>query len=169
VSLRFALIGNSGCGKTTLAGALAREHRLPVLDLDSVAWLPEQIAVPRPEAEALSAVRDFCSAHADWVVEGCYANLIAAALAFEPVLLFLNPGVEACLEHCRRRPHEPHKYATQAEQDARLEFLLQWVRDYPQREDAMSLHAHRACFEAYAGPKREFGAALTYPLTANLF
>lgn len=160
MSRRFALLGNSGSGKTTLANALSRQFGLAVLDLDSVAWLPNRIAVPRPEPEALAAVRDFCAGHADWVVEGCYAHLIEATLDFRPTLLFLNPGVETCLAHCRQRPHEPHKYATKDEQDARLDFLLKWVREYPQRDDAMSLRAHRACFEAYVGAKRELTSAL---------
>jgi adenylate kinase family enzyme len=160
MSRRYALLGNAGSGKTTLANALAQRFSLSVLDLDSVAWLPDQIAMARPEPEALAAVREFCATHAGWVVEGCYANLIAAALDFQPTLLFLNPGVETCIEHCRQRPHEPHKYASRAEQDERLEYLLQWVREYPQREDAMSLAAHRACFDAYAGPRLELNKAV---------
>jgi adenylate kinase family enzyme len=164
---RFVLLGNSGSGKTTLAAWLGERHGIDVLDLDSVAWEPGQIAVPRDERSAQADVLAFCSARPGWVVEGCYANLVEVALGLQPQLLFLNPGVEACIEHCQRRPHEPHKYASKDEQDARLAFLLQWVREYPQREDAMSLRAHRACFEAYRGPKREFDAPLPLPLSAN--
>lgn len=50
---------------------------------------------------------------------------------------------------------EPHEYASRAEQDERLAFLLSWVRDHYVREDDLSLAGHRRCFEDYAGPKVE--------------
>jgi hypothetical protein len=64
-------------------------------------------------------------------------------------------GAEACKEHCRQRPWEPHKYVSRAEQDAKLQFLLQWVDDYYVRDGSMSLKGHRALFDGYSGPKRE--------------
>jgi aminoglycoside phosphotransferase len=63
--------------------------------------------------------------------------------------VFLNPGVEACVANARLRPWEPHKYASKAAQDANLEMLIAWIRDY-----AM-LPAHRATFDAFAGEKIE--------------
>jgi hypothetical protein len=55
--------------------------------------------------------------------------------------------------NCHDRPWEPHKYATKAEQDTKLEFLLSWVRGYGTRDDELSLRAHQALFEGYRGPK----------------
>jgi hypothetical protein len=81
--------------------------------------------------------------------------LIEAALRFEPLLIFLNPGAESCKAHCSSRPWEPHKYASKEEQDAKLQFLLSWVDDYYCREGSMSLAAHRAIFDGYAGRKVE--------------
>ena len=75
------------------------------------------------------------------------------ALAYSPILLFIDPGVEACLANCRSRPWEPHKYASKDEQDEKLEFLLSWVRDYDSREGDLSLTAHQALFEGYRGLK----------------
>ena len=76
-----------------------------------------------------------------------------------PELVFLNPGLAACLQNCRNRPWEPHKYASRAEQDSKLEFLLDWVADYYRRDGDMSLVRHRAIFDAYQGPKRELTRA----------
>lgn len=151
----IAILGNSGSGKSTLAAALAAAGGVPCLDLDTVAWEPGQIAVPRPEALARAAVRSFCRGHSNWLVEGCYTMLIEAALEFRPKLVFLNPGLEACLANCRSRPWEPHKYISQQDQDAKLEFLLSWVADYYARSGPLSLAAHERCFKAYAGPKYE--------------
>ena len=83
-----------------------------------------------------------------WVVEGCYASLVAESLAFGPTLVFLDPGIEACLAHCRQRPWEPHKYPSKTAQDEKLAFLLDWVRDYAQRDDDVSLKAHQSLFES---------------------
>ena len=155
--IRICILGNSGSGKSTLARWLAASADVAVLDLDSVAWEPDRPAVPRPEALARADVAAFCGDRESWVVEGCYANLIEAALPFSPLLVFLNPGREQCLANCRERPWEPHKYASRQEQDANLEFLLSWVAEYDTREGPMSLAAHRELFAAYAGRKVEFG------------
>ena len=153
--MRIALLGNSGSGKSTLARWLAGRAGAPLLDLDTVAWEAGQVAVAREPWAALHEVMLFCTTHEHWVVEGCYANLVAAALPFQPRLLFLDPGEATCLAHCRARPWEPHKYGTKAEQDERLAFLLTWVREYYTREGDLSWRGHRACFDGYAGPKEE--------------
>lgn len=159
--VRVAILGNSGSGKSTLARWLAARSAadVDVLDLDTIAWQPGADVVLRPEAEARADVAAFCRAREHWVVEGCYASLVGAALAFAPLLVLLDPGTEQCVANCRSRPWEPHKYASQAEQDARLEDLLSWVRDYDVRDGDLSRAEHRAAFAAYDGPK----LALTSP------
>lgn len=153
--MRFAILGNTGSGKTTLARWLARSADLALLDLDSVAWEPDRPAVARSGALAEADVAKFCTSHARWVVEGCYGNLIEAALRFQPFLVFLNPGPEACAANCLDRPWEPHKYPSKQEQDANLEFLLAWAAEYTTRDGSMSLGAHQAVFARYPGRKVE--------------
>jgi adenylate kinase family enzyme len=153
--VRVVVLGNSGSGKSTLAAALAATAGVPCLDMDTVAWERDRPAVPRTEALALDDIAVFCGSHENWVVEGCYANLAAAALELAPKLILLNPGLEACLANCRSRPWEPHKYPSKRAQDANLEFLLSWVEEYYTRNGPMSLAGHQDCFGSYAGPKRE--------------
>lgn len=153
--MRIAIIGNSGSGKSTLAAWFVRRSGAHYLDMDTVAWEPGKIAVPRPAELALADVAAFCAAHSSWVVEGCYADLIRAALRFSPRLLFLNPGEELCIANCRARHWERHKYDSKAEQDKHLSFLLSWVSQYYSRTDQMSLAAHAACMADYDGPKAE--------------
>lgn len=99
--MRIAILGNSGSGKSTLALWLAARTRAPLLDLDTVAWEPGSIAVSRSANAAEDDVRSFCTTYNSWIIEGCYANLVNAALQFRPRLLFLNPGERQCLENCR--------------------------------------------------------------------
>ncbi|MCU0974494.1 MAG: hypothetical protein MUF80_11160 [Burkholderiales bacterium] len=160
--MRFAVLGNSGSGKSSLAIWLARQIDLAILDLDTVAWEPNQIAVPRHEDIARADVHSFCDSHGRWVVEGCYPSLIAVALEYQPLLVFLNPGKARCVENCRSRPWEPHKYPSREEQDRLLGPLLTWVEDYYSRDGEMSLRGHRRCFDAYTGRKFEVTTQLSF-------
>ena len=89
--MRLALLGNSGSGKSTLARWACATAGVPGLDLDTVAWEPGQVAVAREPQAAEADVAAFCDAHPAWVVEGCYANLIAVALRRNPRLILLDP------------------------------------------------------------------------------
>lgn len=153
--MRFAVLGNSGSGKSTLANWLARSANLAVLDLDTVAWEPDQPAVARSGKLAEADVTAFCATHERWVLEGCYGNLIEAAFPFQPFLIFLNPGLESCTANCLNRPWEPHKYSSRQEQDTNLGLLLSWVAEYYTRNGPMSLGAHQAVFARYGGRKVE--------------
>jgi adenylate kinase family enzyme len=152
--MRVAIVGNSGSGKSTLAKLLAADSNVAVLDLDTIAWEPGKIAVPRDPADAAADVRMFCRSNQDWIVEGCYASLIEIALESGPELLVLDPGVEQCIDNCRSRPLEPHKYSTKEEQDKHLAFLLEWVAEYYARDDDMSLLAHKRVYDQYQGAKQ---------------
>ena len=149
---RILIFGNSGSGKTTMAAALAAEG-LAHLDLDVLAW--SEPGVRRPIEESREAIRAFVDMHEAWVIEGCYGDLIEEVVPFAGEVRFLNPGTEACIANCRARPWEPHKYATPEEQDARLDFLLDWVRQYETRDDEYSLARHRRIFEEFPGRKSE--------------
>lgn len=154
--LRLVIFGNSGSGKSTLAKKRAAEIGCVHLDLDTVAWDP---ACPMPTRMAIDDSRKlidaFLDEHDEWVIEGCYADLIGLVLPRATEMIFLNPGIETCIANARRRPWEPHKYASKEEQDAKLEFLIGWIRDYESRDDEFSLKAHRRLFDGFAGAKRE--------------
>ena len=153
--MRTLLFGNSGSGKSTLAKRLAQAHALAHLDLDAIVWEPDQIAVPRAPEAILASLHAFLEANERWVIEGCYGELVEAASGRCTELLFLNPGLQACLANNRQRPWEPHKYASKAEQDGMLDNLQAWVAGYYERDDGWSYAAHRRIFDAFAGPKRE--------------
>jgi adenylate kinase family enzyme len=150
--MRVVILGNAGSGKTTLARWLAERARAERLDLDTVAWEPGQSAVPREPALAQAEVGDFCRSHERWMVEGYYASLVRTALAFHPRLIWLDPGIEVCLANRRSRPWEPHKYASAAEQNERLPFLLEWVAGYDERTRELGRAEHRQCFLSYDEP-----------------
>jgi adenylate kinase family enzyme len=151
---RVLILGNAGSGKSTLAARLGAETGAPVLDLDTLVWVPGRMAEPRPPEAVRADLRAFSKRQAAWIIEGCYGDLANVVLDGRTELILLDPGEETCVANCRRRPWEPHKYASKEEQDARLDYLLAWVREYYHRDGPMSLRAHRALYDAYAGPKR---------------
>jgi len=153
--MRFLIFGNSGSGKSTLAGRLAQEHGLAHLDLDSIVWEPGKIAVQRSPNAISASLEAFFATHDRWVIEGCYGELVEAASSHCTELVFLNPGLDTCLEHNRGRPWEPHKYASKQEQDAMLRNLQSWVTGYYERKDHWSYHAHRQIFDEFTGRKSE--------------
>ena len=152
--MRIVILGNAGSGKSTLAKSLARTQGMPLLDLDTLVWEPDLVAVQRPDELVFADLAQFCRESDDWVIEGYYGDLVDAVLPNGPLLIFLEPGQDVCVANCRTRPWEPHKYRTKAEQDEHLEHLLGWVRSYYDLDGSMSLAGHRAVFSAYAGPKR---------------
>ena len=151
---RILIYGNSGSGKTTMARAVAAELGVEHLDLDLIAW--DAPGERRSPAASVAMLEAYFAAHDAWVIEGCYGDLVEAALPYCTELRFLNPGVEGCIANCRARPWEPAKYASPEEQDRRLDFLLDWVRQYDTRDDEYGLARHRAIFDGFNGPKREY-------------
>jgi adenylate kinase family enzyme len=160
--MKVLVFGNAGSGKSTYARALVKREGLVHLDLDSIVWEPGEIAGQRPfEAVALSLER-FIDSHAAWVIEGCYGELVKAASAHCTLLVFLNPGKDACLANNLERPWEPHKYGSLELQNTMLDQLQDWVATYYQRNDAWSYQAHREIYDAFRGPKVEYQQVTAY-------
>jgi hypothetical protein len=151
---RILIYGNAGSGKTTMARETARALGVPHLDLDAITW---EVPMVRKELSAtLALLADYVAKNPAWVIEGVYGDVIAAAAPHCTELRFLNPGVDACVAHCKLRPWEPSKFASKEEQDRLLAPLLDWVATYETRDDEYGLARHRAVFEAFTGNKREY-------------
>ena len=106
------IFGNSGSGKSTLAKRLCEDAELAHLDLDTLAWEPTTPPERKPLALSEAAIHAFAKEHSNWVIEGCYADLIAAASPLATELIFLDLSTEHCIAHAHARPWEPHKYPT---------------------------------------------------------
>jgi len=143
-----------------MARRLIGDREIPCLSLDEIAWNdgPER----KPLSESLELLDEFVTSNDEWIIEGCYGDLIEAALPHCTELRFLNPGVEVCIEHCRRRPWEPDKFPTPEAQDAMLARLIEWVREYDTRDDEYGSRRHRAIFEQFSGPKSEYPSVASY-------
>ena len=155
---RIVVFGNSGSGKSTLAKRLSADQNLVHLDLDTVAWHATEIPVREELAKSKKLIDTFLNENENWIVEGCYSDLISLVLHRATELYFLNPGVETCIENCRNRQWEPHKYASLEKQNENLDMLVRWVEGYETRNDEFSLMSHRKLFDGFRGKRTEYNS-----------
>ena len=158
--MKLILLGNAGAGKSTMARRIIDGRNIPRLSLDEIAWDPGPQR--KPLHESLELLNNFLKTNDQWVIEGCYSDLVEAALVQCTELRFLNPGIEVCVAHCHRRPWEPEKFSSAEQQEAMLEQLVLWVKQYETRDDEYGLKRHRKIFEQFAGSKREFTSVISY-------
>lgn len=153
---RIIIFGNSGSGKSSLAKTLSERYKAKHLDLDTITWKADQPGVRASFEESKDALMRFIEESDSWVIEGCYSDLLKEAARYSTEMIFLNPGIDACVENCKARPWEPHKYPTKEAQDENLKMLIDWVREYETRDDEFSLRAHRELFDNHIGRKTEY-------------
>jgi hypothetical protein len=156
---RVLIYGNAGSGKTTMAREVATALGVPRLCLDHIAW--GETAVRRPLDDSLADLRTFIASNPGWVIEGCYGDLIEAALPHCTDLRFLNPGIEVCIQNCHKRPWHPEYCASPEDQQRFLAPLIDFVRQYETRQDEYSLARHRAIFDSFVGTKKEYTSFTT--------
>ena len=158
--MRIILLGNAGAGKSTMARRLIGNKDVPLLPLDEIAWAE---GITRMSlTESIRLLHEFMDSNGRWVMEGCYGDLVEAALPHCTELRFLNPGVETCVAHCLSRPWEPSKFPSAEEQNAMLQTLVAWVRDYETRNDEYGLKRHRFIYDHFGGIKREYKTVASY-------
>jgi len=148
---RLYVFGNSGSGKSSLARSFALETGALHIDLDEFAWTTE-IGVRRPVKESVVALREKLREQSA-VVEGMYSDLVSALATRDDALIWLDVPLEECVENCKSRPFEPHKWESPEAQDRFLPRLLEFLPEYSDADGALGRAAHAAVFEAHEGKK----------------
>ena len=150
---KILIFGNSGSGKSTLAKKISDMNNLAHLDLDTIAWEITSPPTRIPLFESEVQINNFTNSNDNWVVEGCYADLIRLVMDKADEVIFLNLSVDDCILNAINRPWEPHRYKSKEAQDSNLEMLINWISEYPKREDHLSQKAHIEIFNAFIGKK----------------
>ncbi|MFC4701604.1 AAA family ATPase [Glaciecola siphonariae] len=156
--IRIVIFGNSGSGKSTLAAKLSRESALAHLDLDTLAWEPVSPPVRCTLAKSREAINYFTDNNENWIIEGCYSDLLEFVLKKATKVIYLCLPIEHCVENAKSRQWEPHKYESKEAQDANLNMLITWIRQYESRNDTFSKTAHEQLFNQFNGPKVRFSS-----------
>jgi len=151
---KTVIFGNSGSGKSTLAKQLAgASGDVAHLDLDAIAWLPSSPPTRMPLKQSTELINAFLDNNNNWVIEGCYADLLTLVMPNSDEVIFLNLPIEKCIENAKNRPFEPHKYESLEAQNANLAMLLDWIEQYEVRTDTFSKKAHERLFQGFEGQK----------------
>ena len=161
---RVIIFGNSASGKSTLAKNFSDTDELAHLDLDTLAWQPTSPPTRRLIAESARDIGAITTANVNWVIEGCYADLINILLPQASEIIFMDLPVELCISNARQRPWEPHKYASKAAQDANLAMLIDWISQYEARDDEFSYRSHTSLYENFQRKKTSY---VSNPTTAT--
>lgn len=143
---RTLIVGNSGSGKSWLAGRLAERLGIDALDLDAVHWEPGGYAVARDKQAALTRVRAAAAAP-NWIIEGVYGWLAEAAAPEATALIWLAMPRGECLDNLRRRG------LRRGGDEEAFQALLAWAENYDARETSSSYAGHAALFSAF--PRRK--------------
>lgn len=150
---RIIIFGNSGSGKSTLAKKIAEGLRLGHLDLDILAWKdtvpPERLSIEKSHDK----IKEFLSKNNEWVIEGCYSDLINLVTDIATEVVFLDLPIDECVENAKNRPWEPHKYKSKEDQDRNLSFLIDWIRDFENRSDVFSKKSQEKIYNDFQGRK----------------
>ncbi|VUD58508.1 hypothetical protein TDB9533_02440 [Thalassocella blandensis] len=150
---RILIFGNSGSGKSTLARHLATTYDIAHLDLDTLAWLPTSPPQRMPIEDSSKNIMTFIEQNPQWVVEGCYTDLLKLLDSHANEIIFMDLSISLCVENAKRRPWEPHKYASKAAQDKNLSFLIEWIKQYRTRVDTFSYKSHEEFYNTFIGEK----------------
>ncbi|WP_372771427.1 shikimate kinase [Pseudoalteromonas sp.] len=150
---KVVIFGNSGSGKSTLAKDLALRGKLAHLDLDTIAWKPVHPPERMSVSESSIFINDFLNDNNNWVIEGCYSDLLEMVIPRADEVIFLNLPISSCIANARSRPWEPHKYESKEAQDANLDMLIDWISHYNSRTDTFSKTAHEKLFDKFHGNK----------------
>lgn len=151
---KVVIFGNSSSGKSTLAKKICSAEALPHLDLDTLAWLPTTPPERKPLQESKAEILDFINLNTNWVIEGCYSDLLETAIPSSNEVIFMNIPIAQCIDNARNRPWEPHKYPSKEAQDSNLNMLINWIAQYSERTDMFSQVSHTHLYDTYLGKKR---------------
>lgn len=133
---------------------IADSKVLAHLDLDTLAW---ELNNPTQRASinwSAKKINEFVTLHQNWVIEGCYIDLLELVSLKATEIIFMNLSIEKCIENARSRPWEQHKYKSKVDQDKNLNMLVEWIKDYKNRNDVFSYKSHVKFYESFNGKKK---------------
>ena len=105
--MKICIVGNSGAGKSVLAGKLAGRLAIPLFTVDKIYWQPGWVL--RDEA-AFNRIHDKWLENDAWLIDGVgYWQALEKRFSQADRIVFLDFPVDVCLERAIKRIEDEEK------------------------------------------------------------
>ncbi len=135
--MKIRILGNSGSGKTTVAKILGQHFNIPVLHMDSIAFVPNSDFVLREKDDMRADISTFVTANNTWVIEGNYTSTISEVFNVPDVIIFIDLPIDQSIYNYKQR-HEEFKGRSRPEHPGLIETdsqeMIDWITSYPTRK-----------------------------------
>ena len=149
---RIAIIGNSGSGKTRLARRMAVDLDVPVVELDTIFWLPVSPDTKR-SVEDVDRMIDAVRAAPGWIAEGVFGDLAIRLLDIADSLIWLDLPWDTCRASLLERGSVSSNPADPVHAEESFQKLLAWAAEYTTRTDLRSHAGHAQMYDQFGGQK----------------
>ncbi len=146
MSIRIAIIGSAGAGKTTLAKQLHKQLQLPIYHLDQYYWKP---GWQRSEWYEFSIIHDALCDQEAWIIDGIYTSALPYRLERATHIIFLDTPRYLCLWRLfKRLIFNYKKVLPQSAPECPERFdkeFLKWVWNFPTRSRPVIVELLQEC------------------------
>lgn len=152
---RVIIIGNSGSGKSYLAGVLGSSFQRQVIHLDRLFWAPGGFNEKRATELVHTEIEEMKRADS-WIVEGVFGELALRFCDRAEFLMWLDLEWDVCRTSLLARGSESAKQLESDKAEESFRELIAWAGDYWERTDLRSYAGHLRIFEKFSGQKLRF-------------
>lgn len=131
---KIAIIGNAGCGKSTLSERINKIFNLPIYHLDKYFWKPNWV---RTDIEEYQIIHDNLCDKDEWIIDGMNLKFLEYRIKKADIIIFLNIPRYICFWRIFKRTikyygQETPSSAQGCPERVNWEFIkfLKWVWDF---------------------------------------
>lgn len=150
--MKVIVIGNSGSGKTWLAGQLNLALDASVVHLDDLFWEPGGFDKKRT-LKSIALLIEESKDSRSWIVEGVFGELASYYFDTAELFVWLDISWSTCRERLIQRGSESKGQLNRVQSEKGLEKLIQWASQYNDRSDLRSYQGHKELFAKFPGKK----------------
>ena len=149
---RILIIGNSGSGKSWLAGILSLHLGIEQTSLDKMNWEPGGFFKEKDELIVQVELEEL-SQKPNWIIEGVYGNLAEIILPKATHFFWLDLDSKFCVESVKARGFD---HIEMLDTEVKINGYLNHIKSYFSNSGPMSREFHQYLFNQSFIDKRKF-------------